>query len=605
MFIFKILFLVLLFFFGSVSSSPLASKLDPITVSGSGFLENLSETISSTSIFVREDILQSGAQSLADFLMGEASIEIGRSGGLGSVTSFFIRGSESRNVLVFVDGVRVRDGITQSGLGENIPLELIERIEVVKGNVSAIYGDGAVGGVILVSTDNSYSQKRSKRNIVSFGFGELNTSNLLAGFGTETDSDLSLNVGLQILNSDGFSATDPSKTFSSDTTDSDDDFYSNKAYNLTLAKQSENLSFGLRLYGSDAKTAFDNSFFGNNPSQKAKHDQANFFINTVFRDNKTEVAFDTSNISLDYSYGSRFETKLNQFRVSNVMELNPKAHMRVGFERRKEKRSPASSGLSQRLVDSYFIGYLGRFGSTSIQVNARDDDADELGSKTTYFIGAAFKVNDSFSLFANQSTAFGIPSAFAISTNDTLVAETHESYEIGFKYASEDSLYRFVFFETKTDNPVVFDPADGYKAKNTSFFENAGFEISGKTIFKKHNIGLSWTFQDPESPNGFDLNQVVQSARRARSFGSVVYNFREDNLSLMIKGIFSSSRKDSDYSAVRLKKYNVFNLSLSYFIDKKTNISADISNLTNEDYELAYSYNTIPQTFSLNLSRTF
>ena len=89
-----------------------ATQLDPITVSGSGLEQRLSKTFSNISIFKREDIEQSGVKSLADLLQNRSSIQVGRNGGLGAITSFFLRGSESRNVLVLLNGVRLRDELT-------------------------------------------------------------------------------------------------------------------------------------------------------------------------------------------------------------------------------------------------------------------------------------------------------------------------------------------------------------------------------------------------------------------------------------------------------------------------------------------------------------
>ena len=129
-----------------------ATQLDPITVSGSGLEQRLSKTFSNISIFNREDIEQSGVKSLADLLQNRSSVQVGRNGGLGGVTSFFLRGSESRNVLVLLNGVRLRDELTQSSLAENIPLDLVERIEVIPGNLSSVYGEGAIGGVINIRT---------------------------------------------------------------------------------------------------------------------------------------------------------------------------------------------------------------------------------------------------------------------------------------------------------------------------------------------------------------------------------------------------------------------------------------------------------------------
>ena len=106
-----------------------ATQLDPITVSGSGLEQRLSKTFSNISIFNREDIEQSGVKSLADLLQNRSSVQVGRNGGLGGVTSFFKR-SESRNVLVLLNGVRLRDELTQSSLAENIPLDLVERMKL-------------------------------------------------------------------------------------------------------------------------------------------------------------------------------------------------------------------------------------------------------------------------------------------------------------------------------------------------------------------------------------------------------------------------------------------------------------------------------------------
>ena len=79
-------------------------------------------------------------KSLADFLQNRSSVQVGRNGGLGGVTSFFLRGAESRNVLILLNGVRLRDELTQSSLAENIPLDLVEKIEVIPGNLSSVYG---------------------------------------------------------------------------------------------------------------------------------------------------------------------------------------------------------------------------------------------------------------------------------------------------------------------------------------------------------------------------------------------------------------------------------------------------------------------------------
>ena len=132
----------------TMNTTPLIqmAAMDPVVISAALVEQKLSEVIPSVTVITRQDIDQSGALSLADLVRTEPGVEIGRNGGLGGLTSFFLRGAESRNVLILIDGVRMRDGVTQAALAEHIPLGLVDRIEIVRGTVSALYGDAAVGG---------------------------------------------------------------------------------------------------------------------------------------------------------------------------------------------------------------------------------------------------------------------------------------------------------------------------------------------------------------------------------------------------------------------------------------------------------------------------
>ncbi|MFL2656419.1 MAG: TonB-dependent receptor [Burkholderiaceae bacterium] len=163
--------LVCFFLFSSTFSNLKASELNsqnllnPIIVSGALKKQNLLDAVTSVNVISKVEIERSGAKSIGDLLKGQNGVEVGQSGGLGSQTSFFLRGTESRNALVFIDGVRVRDSITQSSLAENIPLALVSKIEIIRGNVSALYGDGAIGGVINIFTKIPSDTKTNEEKI--------------------------------------------------------------------------------------------------------------------------------------------------------------------------------------------------------------------------------------------------------------------------------------------------------------------------------------------------------------------------------------------------------------------------------------------------------
>jgi len=129
-----------------------ATEFDPVIVSASRMEQPLSQVLPSVSVITREDIDRSQVNNLADLLHGESGFEFARNGGAGSTTSFFLRGQESKSVLILIDGVpSQRDG-SGSLTMTDFPLSRIERVEVIRGNASALYGESAIGGVISITT---------------------------------------------------------------------------------------------------------------------------------------------------------------------------------------------------------------------------------------------------------------------------------------------------------------------------------------------------------------------------------------------------------------------------------------------------------------------
>ena len=131
-----------------------ALEINPVVISASRIEQPLSQALSSVSVITRAEIEKSQAPSLADLLQGEAGFEFGRKGGPGTTTSFFLRGQNSTNLALLVDGVRVQVDSIGALQQLDIPLGMVERIEILRGNASALYGDAAVGGVISITTRN-------------------------------------------------------------------------------------------------------------------------------------------------------------------------------------------------------------------------------------------------------------------------------------------------------------------------------------------------------------------------------------------------------------------------------------------------------------------
>ncbi|MDA9719005.1 TonB-dependent receptor [Betaproteobacteria bacterium] len=584
-----------------------ATQLDPITVSGAGLEQRLSKTFSNISIFNREDIEQSGVKSLADLLQNRSSVQVGRNGGLGAVTSFFLRGSESRNVLVLLNGVRLRDELTQSSLAENIPLDLIERIEVVPGNMSSVYGEGAIGGVINISTTKaSYNVDERANKLVRLETGSYGNKNISFNIETPVDDSLTALISGNLLQTNGFSATNPTQTFSSDPTDYDKDKHKNETINISFLKRLKNGSANLIYFKTDSETFFDNSFFGNNPKQNSDQEQINFVYNLDFaNDNTAQISFDSSKIKLRYNYGQFFVTKEDKVAFQNDIRLDDDSNLLLGVEKRSVSRNPSSSGIRGRDFESVFIAYVGQRGPVSLQANLRNDNTNRFKSRVTYLMGFGYSITPGHTFNLNHSTGFVSPNAYALSTNSEVLPEEHEQFEAGYTFLNDSLMFRMFYFDTKTNNPITYDPADGYKAKNFSHLHNSGFEVSLKNISDIKNFDVSFTFQNPQSPDGLNPSTLIQSARRANFFGSIGFSLKKNRYGFSIRGTGSSGRKDSDYSAQNLPKYFVINSSVKYKLNNIINFFVTMQNITNKRYQLAYGYNTMPQQFTIGVNANY
>jgi len=168
-------------------------EINPVVVSASRIEQPLSEVLSSVSVITRADIDKAQASTLADLLQGEAGYEFGRNGGPGTTTSFFLRGEESRNVVVLIDGVKSQIDSIGAIQTTDFPLNQIERVEILKGNASALYGNAAVGGVINIITRRNKGAPKAYGNLSA---GSYKTTGAFAGYGgTLEDLNFDLNMG--------------------------------------------------------------------------------------------------------------------------------------------------------------------------------------------------------------------------------------------------------------------------------------------------------------------------------------------------------------------------------------------------------------------------
>ena len=580
-------------------------ELNPVVVSATRIEQPLSEVLSSVSVITRQDIEKSQAPSLADLLQGEAGFEFGRNGGPGSTTSFFLRGQNSINVVLLIDGVRSQvDGIGALQVTD-MPLAQIERIEILRGNASALYGDAAVGGVISVWTRQGKGEPAAYGSVT---LGSRNTYGIHAGMGG-TVNDLSFNVQGGRSGSDGFSAMNPSMNAR---VNPDNDGYSKEYVSAKLDKKvNADFNMGLRLQSTRAKADFDSgsSFSGDKPSDinvlKSHNDQAALYARKAITDHWVS-ALDFAHSSLGYE-NTKNGILLNDgtlkgtqdaLRWFNTVQARTQSSFIFGIDKSIDHYSASGSyGYGMRREGmGYFAGLTEKMDRWTFQANARrdqiqlsrTDDYGTVGSVQNInsgLLGLGYALTPSWRLTATVSTGFRAPTAYEVSTNTQVKSENYASKEVGVSYVAGDALARLVYFQTDTRDAIDYDK--NYRAVNIGQTDNKGLEASLRSQWMGNNINVSMVNQDPRN-----VTLGMPQARRAKTYGSFDISRPLAGYDIGAKLYASGERKDSPYSSTLLGGYAVWSFYASRKIDERWTARLRLENAFDKSYQLASGYNT-------------
>ena len=240
--------------FPFISYAQDTTNLEDVVVTASRTPQKASDVLSDISVITQKQIQQAGQTSLVDLLKTQPGIEISQAGGIGKASSVFIRGANATHTLVLIDGMRINSATTGTTSLENIPLAQIERVEILRGPASGLYGADAIGGVIQIFTK---AAKGSPRFNASDGAGTYGTSIADAGVsGRIENTSFSLQAG--IISTNGISAISNKQLA---TYNPDDDGYHNENFSGKLAQHfSNDHELGLTAYHSDGENYYDGGF---------------------------------------------------------------------------------------------------------------------------------------------------------------------------------------------------------------------------------------------------------------------------------------------------------------------------------------------------------
>lgn len=570
---------------------------EPVVVTATRIPQKLSETSQQAVVITRDEIAASGHLSLVELLAARGGVEITNSGGLGQPSAVFMRGAEARHTMVLIDGLRIGSATAGGTAFENIPLNQIERIEIVPGPLSSVYGSDAIGGVIQIFT------RSGKGNSARVGVGSFGTREASASFSRTFNNDSTdFNFSAGVLESASFDATLPTIPFAQHNPDSDR--YRNRNVSARLTQQiAAGHSLGFTAFQSEGAAHFDVGPATDDVNRQTLQAFSIFSRNRITANWTSLLRIGTTRDDSDSvgAFPDYFRTDQNQATWQNDFQL-PVGTLVGGLEY-LDQRVASNTLFKQtgRTVTSVFAGYGGNFGDHGLQLNARHDENSQFGGRDTGSLGYSYRISAPLRIRAGAGTAFKAPTfndlyfpdlAPFFFSNPNLRPERSRSREVGVDYRSgERNLGITVFQNDITDLITVFtDPATFVSTtQNLSRVRTEGVEIAWRGALWGWQTRAQLTLQDPR-----DETTGAQLRRRAKEHGSIGAERRFGRWRFGADVVASGQRFDSTSEApnTRMHGYGLVNLTAGYALARDWSIHARWNNVFDREYELVQFFNT-------------
>lgn len=572
--------------FSTWSSTSQAQTQLPETVVTATRMQTRSDNlVSEVVVLDRATIAASTGRTLTEVLTRSAGVQMTSNGGLGNTTGIFIRGTEARHTLFLVDGVRMGSATAGIPNWDNIPLDMIERIEVLKGPASALYGSEAVGGVVQVFL------RQSVQGFSPYASLTLGSNSFIQGSAGLVGGDgaLSYSFGVQKTQDKGFSSTNSKAAFGN--YNEDRDGFKQDALNASVAyKINPDWKIDAGLLYADGITHFDDTFKGDARSTVRAQTLRAGIEGKVLANWKTQLRVsqsqDISNVIESAYTPSKFNTTQNLVSWQNDIDT-PLGVALLGADRLTQKvDSSTAYDVTQRTVSSYFAGLNGTSGSHSWQANFRRDSNSQFGNNNTWFAGYGYKINPAWRVNASYGTSFVAPSFNQLYYpgfgNLTLQPETGKNLDLGVTYSENGQTVKMVHFDNKIRGFIN----NGTLAENIPRARITGWTLGYDGAFGALSLHANADVINPR--NELTGNLLPRRAKNQFSLGADyqvgAWTFGGSLLNV-------GPRFDDVKNTIPLSSYTTMDVFADYAISKDLQVQTKINNLANKSYETAYGYN--------------
>lgn len=595
----------------TISQNVLASTeaSPPLVVTATRTAQTVDASLASVSVITRFDIERLQETTLEGLLKRLPGVSVTNNGGKGKTTSVFVRGAESDHVLVMIDGVKIGSPTHGTTTFQFLPVDSIEKIEVVRGPRSALYGSEAIGGVIQIFT-------RKADNVLTPSFslsaGSHDSYSIAAGVsGRKGDTWYALNGGHE--QTGGFNSCDSGGGFGCFTTEPDADPYRKESVSFRLGHRFAD-AVDVELHGlySEGDTHYDGGFspffFVPNETDFIQQVIGGHISFSPLENWEVKLSGGQSrNISLDRQSvdgsTSFFKTKRESFSWQNDFSLAEGQLLILGYDYQDDKvESTTSYAESTRSDNALFGQYLGEFGSHEFSLALRKDDNEQFGHHGTGNIAWGYNFNNGLKVMASFGKAFKAPTFnelyFPFFGDPNLDPERSETYELGFSRSENWGSWSLTLFKTDIDDLIAYDPTHITPmlpfggANNISKARIRGAELAVNANLLGWSVNSALTLLDPENRESGSTNKGNILARRAEQSFSLDADRTVGKGSIGFTLFAEGRRFDDVANSRRLGGYMTLDLRGEYPLCENWLLQANVTNLFNKEYRTAGGYNT-------------
>ncbi|CAH0992393.1 Vitamin B12 transporter BtuB [Sinobacterium norvegicum] len=598
-------------------------KIEETVIVASRVETPVSQVLAPVTVISKADIERIQPPSLGALLDSTAGVNMVQSGGTGAQTSLLIRGSATAQSVVLLDGLRVGSATTGSTAYQYLDANSIERVEIVRGSRSSLYGADAVGGVIQLFTNEGLRNQDYNQAYIKQGYGSHNTLNTAAGIQGQSNNTF-YQASASHYETEGFDST-----AEKDNGNDDNEAFRNTTLSAAVGHHfSEDFSLKATAYQSFGKSEFDNNKPSNpdwspadpsiavNPytdyQVTATSLKADWTVNSVWRteavigaskdETTSKDAYADDNNNLLSFYPSEFNTQryfanwLNEFTITDNQRLI------AGIDGQKDSvDSTADFSEDERDNVAVYGQYEIDFERTHLALSGRSDDNSAYGTNNTGQVDFGVDLSDNINVVASYGTAFRAPSfndlyypddGSAVGNPD-IKPESSKNKELSIRGHFDLVDVQVNLFHNEVDDLIewVYNPNTYYsQPENVSEATLKGVEVVVSTEIAQWTLDANYThLSATNETTGYDL---VQRPEHSADF-DLHRDFGQWSVSLMQQIRSSSYSKNDQYATNELAGYGLTHLRLGYAVNSEWQVTAALNNLFDKEYFTNADYNNI------------